>query len=816
VVGRFDKETFGPRLVADETGRGSVSWLMLGGTSSLLSAARLSAEGTLSPSAPIAEGPRAPNFFEAALDREGNTFFLIGSGGNGERSSALDLYLWPPEATKATVESVVSDAQVSWASVLPSSTSPLVLWSETARGEVAELWLRPTVQGALGVPQRVAPSATAWQAKNVGVGVGLVFAPGPGEVASLELLEINSSGQVIQRRQLGEELPQVADIDFIRDGAETLVVFTGLTDAGPRLFFLRMDLTTGVASPARLVTRERGAQRLRQILFDAEAKRTFVVWEEARQDADSKRQILIGELKRERWTEPTWSLQEPIKESLLPIISIHKGGIAGIKHRSAGTGLEWFRLGSTKDALVQTLELPGLISSPELAWDLHCVSSRCFALSAASPQELTVFLTHGAAFSSFVTTEPQDGGLRAALGSDELIHSLPSLAALNAVPLPSPNQWLVASLTDFDPRLEAVHPERVAKGASPERAHLALQTLSLSSEANSEGPERLSRLGGEAKVSVRARSAGGLALSPLGPNGGLLAWAALDRGQPHVFLTSLDKEGRKVRQVMVQQRRGEIGDIAIGAVPSGFIVAWVDRSELGASLLLARTEDGLPRAPKPTPLGALVFTPSQLILHTEPSKLVLYYVAELEELSELVVDRRVGIFAVAIDPEHAEFLGEPKLLYETNNNLHTLTVLEDGDTSRLVWLEAGAGSSLDQTAHLWGAALPEWGKRITKPLELDQGVVSFGARCAEGSCRLATVKRVGGQDAIFVRQAPFEELPSRMSTRLLYLSGFVPPSTPPIFLGDTLLYPMAVSEGRLELRALRVDFAAIAGGAAQN
>jgi hypothetical protein len=809
VVGHFDAKTFGPRLVMSDAGEGSVSWLTISGTGSVLTHAHLSAGGALSPAAHIADGPRAPRFFEVELGLEGDTFFLVGSGGAREGASTLDLYILPKGGTEARAEQVVSAGQVSWASVIPSLPSPLVFWSETARGEAAELWVRPIVHGALGAPERVAASATAWQVKSFGNEVGLAFAPGPGEVESLVLLAINGEGHVVRRRTLGEELPQVTDVDFVREGPETLVVFTGVTERGPRLYSLRIDLATGEASPAEPLTRQRGPQLLHRLEVDAEKKRTFVAWDEGQQDPEKKRRVLVAELRRGQWVEPTWVLEEPEGEAVLPLFEGQKPGLLGVKHRPLAPGLEWFRLGNGPLPTTRPLELAGLIPAPELAWDLHCSAVRCLALGAASTEDLTVFLANEEGAESFVAIEPQGAGPNGvALVSDELLLSLPSLAAFARVPrLGHPSEWLVSTLTDFDARPDLGRKGGAAKDGrmAPERAHLALWPLIVEETADTSS-EKLARLGKEFKVSVRAQSLGGVALSAMGPSGGLLGWSALDNGYPHVFLTALDAYGKKSRQVMLPEKGSEISDLTVLAAGTGYLVAWVDTREGVSMVFVAQADATLNHITKPELLRFDVFAANQLVLRAEPGRIELYYTSELEELSELATERRRGIFRVAVDAVKGAFVGEPTLLYETGNNLHSLTVLDGPGRGRLGWLETEGGSALAQAGRLFVAPLLDGDRPLGKAIEIDKGVLTFGGNCSEVVCRFGIVKREGSRDALFALEAPFDQLSPNAEARLLYLAGFVPPSTPPVVMGATIVYPMTLGEGRVELRAAKASF----------
>src|SRR5690606_14932611 len=77
-------------------------------------------------------------------------------------------------------------------------------------------------------------------------------------------------------------------------------------------------------------------------------------------------------------------------------------------------------------------------------------------------------------------------------------------------------------------------------------------------------------------ISYRARSLGGVELSFRNENQGLMVWAALDGAAPQMFATLLDAQGHKVQQEMVTKSTGEITDVNVIAVESGYIVAWVE------------------------------------------------------------------------------------------------------------------------------------------------------------------------------------------------------------------------------------------------
>jgi hypothetical protein len=128
---------------------------------------------------------------------------------------------------------------------------------------------------------------------------------------------------------------------------------------------------------------------------------------------------------------------------------------------------------------------------------------------------------------------------------------------------------LVAWVTHFDPTTPW---KRLTKPA-PDGRFEPLQAL-LQVRAQPDGKDA----NAVETISLRARSLGGVALAPGAPEHkeAMLVWTAVDNGQPQVFATIVGADGKKLRQKMLTQSKGEKSDVAVAFASDGWLLAWVD------------------------------------------------------------------------------------------------------------------------------------------------------------------------------------------------------------------------------------------------
>ena len=97
-------------------------------------------------------------------------------------------------------------------------------------------------------------------------------------------------------------------------------------------------------------------------------------------------------------------------------------------------------------------------------------------------------------------------------------------------------------------------------------------------------------------ISVRAMSAGGVALAPSKKADEVcIAWVARDNKAPQVFLTRVASDGKKKLQRMLTRAKGDAADTAIAPLDDGWIVAWVDWRDGNGEVYAARVNSMLVR-----------------------------------------------------------------------------------------------------------------------------------------------------------------------------------------------------------------------------
>jgi len=177
---------------------------------------------------------------------------------------------------------------------------------------------------------------------------------------------------------------------------------------------------------------------------------------------------------------------------------------------------------------------------------------------------------------------------------------------------------------------------------------------------------------------------GGLALSA-GVSGtkALLAWVALNKGTPQLFLTLLDAGGRVLRQRMFTHTPGEVSDVAVINVGDGWIVAWVDERHGDPEVYTARVNrflqtSGMHRVTRST--GAA--TGVTLTLVSGAALLVW-------------ADARSGnqrgwadLHGCRLSLADAKPLGSPRPIFEGESHAYSPSLASAGTGAQVAWIEA--------------------------------------------------------------------------------------------------------------------------------
>jgi hypothetical protein len=294
---------------------------------------------------------------------------------------------------------------------------------------------------------------------------------------------------------------------------------------------------------------------------------------------------------------------------------------------------------------------------------------------------------------------------------------------------------LLSWVTDFDPSLR---PAKLARPApdgrtEPYQAEVRALCLQRTDEAtpsaipSGAGPQVLV----DNVISRRARSLGGVSLSPERMGRHVLGWAALDQGQAHVFATLLDSQGKKQKQRLLGRKSGEVTDVQAISTGSGFLLSWID-DRSGHGQVYAQAVD-----PELNPVG-----PERTLTSETKAPIGLHVLASGTELILAFADESKdgvdGIFIMSVDLASLATVVLPRKLPHVDGHAHSPQLFVDPRGGLTVAFiesrEQGGGEAIDE---LRLSAIDGGLRPARAPRTLLEGVNAsgFSLICAADGCR---------------------------------------------------------------------------------
>jgi len=705
-----------------------------------------------------------------------------------------------------------SPKSVLWVEVIANAHGASVLWAASGAGR-AEIWTVETTPKAelLGPARLLARDVGAWQAVSFGKGIALaVTHVGKGNTHGPIELSLLNGAEVSTPIVINSPISADLDLDMAALGERVVLAWSDHRGGENRVFSAAVDTSGKLVAPAAPATPPLGEQAVLRVIAPAEGStRGYLAWEALDAQSASYRTFQLAEFQPNgRVSSPRGLFEYWKMDGSMPEVAATPHGAAVLtlapvcEHdaqctKSSPIAPEFiefdagFGIRSSEPLWSRHAAAPS-----SLAWNLTCPNGACFALTAQSSVPSPVALTRLEHLSDSYRAPAQRVELPPPpriIGDEALAETVPlSQIALTETNLGTLLGWL----TDFDPTTPWVRLKKATPDGrfEPLRARLDLQGFAASAP--------FAALGATETLSLRAHSLGGIALSS-GPDqkDTLAAWAGLDGGQPQVFLSLVDKAGKKLAQRMLTHKTGDLSDVALAAAGSDYLVAWVDERSGDPELYATRVNHALNRV-----------APEQRITQAPGSATDLSLVATKSGALAVWADAReseqagsADIYATALRGSDANRSTAELCLQKTRTHSFAPVAHAYGSGALVAWLEAASERVEGEPAHVNFAVLDEAGGLVGSVQSVTVGSgtpVTVGLDCAQQTCHaLVSVddNARGELYAIAFRAGKLEN-PVRIRT-----TSSAPSSVAPLVHG-TDVYLAEVQQGMSRLRRLQLEW----------
>lgn len=689
--------------------------------------------------------------------------------------------------------------EILWIEAMPLSRGALVLWA-VRRGESATLLAR-TLGAGESEPRTLVQGALAWQgvAHGGGAAVAAVMDSAGGPMGPVKLFRVDESGSLIGGPLTVNAAASAAqDVDLIALTDGLLLGWTDNTGGESRVHVARVDGAGKVAQAPSAVVPSLGEQAFLKLAKDPSGAGAYLIFEPVGRAPQGQRTIAVARLDQlGRFTGDRAHIDHFATDGTLPEVAPFAGGV-GVLTRApvceqgaecASTRARPFYVRLDRSlSVVGGAPIPANDGWAALAWGLSCRGDACAVLAASAQDPAPIFTVDVTAVSdgwrlpanSAPRPEPPRlAGVRA-LASIDLLADIDVLSENGAT--------LAATLTYFDPSTPY---ERLSRPAPDGRFDplRALLQIWLPDEPDA-APQT---------ISLRARSLGGVALAPMGGSspGALLAWAALDNGQPQVFLTLLDGRGKKVSQRMLTRSDGEVSDVAAARVADGWIVAWVDERDGDPEIYAAKIDARLQRV-----------GPEQRVTRAPGAASGPALLPVADGVVLVWADAREGekpgwsdIYTTKLAASDAAPAAE-RVLFASRHHAHSPVLAARGDGVVVAWGESEIDAGLQSRGH--GLRLLELGAG-NGPIEIDvEGApASLSMECGATTCRIVAAT-TGARAALWAIEAGARGAP--LVRQLGAVSGPGGQALLPALGGGGVVFTERARDGRARLKQLRIEW----------
>ncbi|HEU4407334.1 MAG TPA: hypothetical protein VFS43_18850 [Polyangiaceae bacterium] len=694
-------------------------------------------------------------------------------------------------------------------------------------------------------PALVAEGASTWQI--VGAGPGSLFfehrakKDGLGHVLARA---VDAAGRPAQRSETLTASPEArADLDAVWSGGRAVVAWTHQGGPQTRVQLAAVDAEGRPLAPPSAPLVGAGDQAFVGLAAPPASRpghgRLLVAWDDAAVRPAEGRVVQLSSLAPDlARVAGTAALRYGVIDDAVPGLAASPEGFAALTVAPscvAGGACDQAQLDAAYvrfDPDLRVVASAPLLPEPlagepvPMAWGLTCEAGPCLTLGASEGATASAFVSrlaerqgawapaaerrNDAEAPFLVGAETPLRGPRpvdvvaARVGGRTLALSLvrpgdPKAAKPPAGAAPG----TLATLRVFAPepeagRADAARPEAApgaAKPAAPPKAS-AEAAPGAAKPAAPAAPPKASAAPPKAPaappaLSEKAVAASSLALSP--SSRGDVACAAFvvrEGADSHLSLARLGPDGRRQRQASLAQAPGDVGDVDLGALPEGWLVAWVDGRDRNGEVYAARVDAELKRV---TPERRLTKGGGDA---TEVAVLVRgaeAFVAFAEPRST-TPGAPANPYVLRVKASDLSPLGEPARLATTSRHLRSLRLVPQGDEAIAVWVEepeaAGAAGAAGGGAKVqWVRLGPDGApKGLPQPLAgLDEAsALSLSLACGgPGACRgLMTRPEGRGRALVGFTWAPGSARVDALRALLPLYGGGTAGDAPPALAGD--------------------------------
>ena len=751
------------------------------------------------------------------VDPLGSEGFSVLAVGKSDALDVLAVVQLGPEGELRVPERLIQSTpeQIVWAQAQPITSQfpgQLIFWAEKNKN-VADLYFSTLKATGPGRATQVRRNVSAWQLARVAGRPALVTVARSEQDPAAYVIEVrlfdggsNNEVEPIRVHQLSRG---ALDIDMVALDQGLVVAWTEPEGTQSRLRVARIDLsaaraTVGYALPPR------GDQTLRRLL--ATSSGVQVIWEEPLLSAAQERNVWFGAVTSDATpfaVQPLGRLSSRADDSLLPLFAadqeqlvmvaegqLCKGPLAEPCVRSERGPSQRFVSRFDVRATASATVLSDLIAPHEAraTWEVQCKETAgpgraaCVALVADGATPSGVYLVDlptAKASKLSAPYQPISTGVAHEV-SREVVRPVPELSGLVAERFS--DHTVLSWLSYFDPNEPLTASAPAPDGRrDPIRATLGTEALALGSALNLSVQT-------SSTISLRARSWGGVDLAARGKEG-LLAWAALDQEDPQLFATLVDEQGRKLKQKMLTRTDGEVFDVSVTAVESGWAVAWVDGRGGHEEVWVMHVDPRLETtAPLQVSTGAV--SPSGVVLKKMEDRLVIAWADG--RLGS--TDTQSAIYVAVVDQRAQTLVAHERPVTDAKGAAYAPALgLPSGLSGQLLVAYLGSSAAhkdAHDQAHLTFGSLQYLTldkKQLMGATELVSAlshavaapsVGAFALDCSE-RCRAAlTVKRDAVHELWLAELDPKAGQPTQLTT----LNGSSPEATAPFLLGSELFY----------------------------